>query len=148
MTTRRDLMISLPALAMLGDAFTMSAQTSGTANELDHSTVFSIEHLPVKKTDLGSFQHVVSGKLPTGERIEIHNTTLNPGAMPHPPHRHTHTEFMMIREGSLSWMLGEVTIAAGPGDILYARSGELHGLKNVGSTVARYAVIAIGNDAG
>jgi uncharacterized cupin superfamily protein len=110
--------------------------------------VFAIGSLAVKEGPTGTFQHVAAGKLPTGEQVEIHNTTLNPGQMPHPPHRHVHTEFMMIREGSLAWILGEVTYPVGAGDVLYARSNELHGLKNVGAAVARYTVIALGADAG
>jgi mannose-6-phosphate isomerase-like protein (cupin superfamily) len=149
MATRRNILLSLPALAILGEAFVSSGQTPSQAagTELDHSTVFSIGKLPIKQTAPGTSQHVASGKLTTGEQVEIHNTTLKPGEMPHPPHRHAYSEFMMIREGSLAWMLGEQTILAGPGDILYARSGELHGLKNVGSSVAKYAVLAIGSDA-
>ena len=139
-------MLSLPALALLGEALVTNAQTTPppVTNELEHSTVFSIQKLPIQPNDPGSFQHVAAGKLGTGERVEIHNTTLNPGAMPHPAHRHPHSEFLVIREGTLSWILEKETIPAGPGDILYAASGELHGLKNVGSTVARYNVIAVG----
>jgi mannose-6-phosphate isomerase-like protein (cupin superfamily) len=149
MPTRRDLVLSLPALAMVGEAMASFSQTSTAAkDELSHSKSFAIRSLAISDSPSGSFQHVATGKLATGEQIEIHNTTLNPGAMPHPAHRHAHTEFMVIREGSLSWILGEESFTAGPGDILYARSMELHGLKNIGPTVARYAVIAIGNDAG
>jgi len=146
MRTRRDLVLSLPALAILGKALASSAQTAppAAANGLEHSTVFSIQKLPIEPNDPGSFQRVAIGKLGTGEKVEIHNTTLNPGAMPHAPHRHAHSEFLVIREGTLSWILEKETIPAGPGDILYAASGELHGLKNVGSTVARYNVIAVG----
>ena len=146
MTTRRDLVLSLPALAMLVKAFAAPAQTAPTAatNGLEHSTVFSIQKLPIEPNDPGSFQRVTIGKLGTGEKVEIHNTTLKPGAMPHAAHRHTHSEFLVIREGTLSWILEKETIPAGPGDILYAASGELHGLKNVGTTIARYNVIAVG----
>ena len=146
MTNRRDLVLSLPALAMLGKALASSAQTSSptSANGLEHSTVFSIERLPIEANDTGSFQRVAIGKIRTGEKVEIHNTTLKPGAMPHAAHRHPHSEFLVIREGTLAWMLEKETIPAGPGDILYAASGELHGLKNVGSTIARYNVIAVG----
>ena len=153
MISRRNLVLSAPAIGMVLEALASPAQASSPAGELQagqltHSTVFSINHLPIKENRSGTFQHVATGKLATGEPIEIHNTTLKPGAMPHPAHRHDHTEFMIIREGSLSWILGEQTIHAGPGDILYARGGEVHGLKNVGDTDARYAVIAIGADAG
>ena len=146
MTTRRNLLLSLPALTMLGESLAAAAQTSPqhSTNELQHSTVFSIQKLPIKQNAPGSSQHVATGKLGTGEKLEIHNTTLNPGAMPHPPHRHPHSEFLVIREGTLSWILEKETISAGPGDILYAASNELHGLKNVGTTVARYNVIAVG----
>jgi len=146
MTTRRDLVLSLPALAMLVKAFAAPAQTAPTAatNGLEHSTVFSIQKLPIEPNDPGSFQRVTIGKLGTGEKVEIHNTTLKPGAMPHAAHRHTHSEFLVVREGTLSWILEKETIPAGPGDILYAASGELHGLKNVGTTIARYNVIAVG----
>src|SRR5271165_2182057 len=98
MTTRRDLMLSLPVLALFGESLASAAQSTppATPNELEHSTVFSIQKLPIKPNDPGSFQHLAAGKLGTGETVEIHNTTLNPGAMPHPPHRHAHSEFLVI----------------------------------------------------
>ena len=143
-------MLSLPAFAILGEALAAPAQTSTPAanNELNHSTVFSIQKLRIKQTEPGTSQHVSTGQLGTGEKVEIHNSTLKPGAMPHPPHRHAHSEFLTICEGTLSWILEKQTLPAGPGDILYAASGELHGLKNVGSTIARYNVIAVGVSAG
>jgi hypothetical protein len=94
MTTRRDFVFSLPALAVLGEALASPAQTSSPAanNDLEHSTVFSIHKLPMEKNDPGSFQRVAIGRLGTGENVEIHNTTLNPGEMPHAAHRHAHSE--------------------------------------------------------
>jgi len=149
---RRDLCLSLPALALLGDAITRTARaqtTPATAAEstpaaLEHNTVFHYDQLSVKKNTSGEFRAVVQGALPTGEGVEIHQTTLLPGHEPHPPHQHLHEEFLLIREGNVQWMVSGKQIKAGPGDILYARSMELHGVRNIGSTNANYFVVAIG----
>jgi len=85
---------------------------------------------------------------PTGEVVEIHETTLLPGQMPHPAHKHLHTEFMFIREGSVQYTANGKSQELGPGGIAYAASGEMHGMKNVSSAPANYFVIAIGREQG
>src|SRR5581483_11560508 len=90
---------------------------------------------------------ILHGKLATGELVELHETTLLPGQMPHAAHKHVHTEFMLIREGTLELILENRTERVAPGGVVYAASGELHALKNVGSVPANYFVIAIGTEA-
>jgi mannose-6-phosphate isomerase-like protein (cupin superfamily) len=87
---------------------------------------------------------VLRGTLPTGETIELHETTLMPEQMPHPPHKHVHTELMLIREGTVEFLMDDKTERIGPGGVAYAASNTLHGLKNVGTIPANYFVIAIG----
>lgn len=149
MTTRRSLVLSLPALALLGEALA-SAQNDKTSilaadtAKLEHNAIFNAKTLPVNASANGSTQHVVQGKLITGEGIELHNTVLLPDHAPHPPHQHVHAEFLLMREGTVDWLLNGQHVAAGPGDILYAASMELHGIRNVGTTDARYFVVAVG----
>lgn len=88
------------------------------------------------------------GTLATGELVELHETTLMPGQMPHPAHKHVHSEFMMLREGTVEFLLDGQSEHVGPGGVLYAASGEMHGLKNTGSVPANYFVIAIGAEPG
>jgi mannose-6-phosphate isomerase-like protein (cupin superfamily) len=147
--TRRNLCFVLPAFALLGKALAQSSPTSTSEPSLTHSRVFAFDQLPVNKGAGGNAsRHVLRGTLPTGEVVEIHETTLMPGLMPHPPHKHVHEEFLMIREGTLEFTANDKAEKVGPGGIVYTASGEVHSLKNVGNTSASYFVIAIGAELG
>jgi mannose-6-phosphate isomerase-like protein (cupin superfamily) len=57
---------------------------------------------------------------------------LDPGASPHPPHRHPEEEFLIVSEGT-----GEIECAGqitpvGPGAIMYCAGNVLHGITNTG----------------
>jgi quercetin dioxygenase-like cupin family protein len=145
---RREACLALAALAALGGeglAKAENASDSEKANGLSRSEIFSYDQLPV--TDLpngGTMRKVVSGVLVTGEYIEVHESMLPPGKMPHPPHRHRNSEILFIREGKLEFLNDGKPEPVGPGDVAFTASNVLHGLKNVGDTPANYFVVAIG----
>jgi mannose-6-phosphate isomerase-like protein (cupin superfamily) len=142
---RRDVTFLLPALACMTTALADAQTNDATAPLTLHSCVFKFDKLPVHNSSGGAATRaVLNGKLPTGEVVELHETTLMPGQMPHPAHRHVHTEFMLIREGNAEFILDGKSEHAGPGGVAYAASNELHGLKNTGTVPANYFVIAIG----
>jgi quercetin dioxygenase-like cupin family protein len=140
---RRDFGLAIAAFAAL--ATVAEAQSAGDP-AMGVSTVFRFSQLPVKKSaNGGESRAVMHGTLPTGEFVEVHETMLPPGQMPHPPHRHSHSEFILIREGSVQhWNNGKLELPAGPGDIIFNAHLVGHGLKNVGTTPARYFVVAVG----
>src|SRR5437588_12655537 len=145
--TRRDLAFILPALGLASTGLA-DAQTDDSEQHLSvHSGVYSFEKLPVTHSAGGAVTRpVLRGKLPTGEVVELHETTLMPGQMPHPAHKHVHSEFMLMREVAVEFMFNGKSEQLGPGGVAYAASGEMHGLKNVGTVPANYFVIAIGTE--
>lgn len=160
---RRDVFVALSSLAALAAVAAEGQQhetgalpetmavpappgSASTDKVLDTPRCFRFEDLPVVKTANGETRAVIRGVLPTGEAIEMHETTLLPDHMPHPPHRHKHSEFMLIREGDMEFENNGKPERAGPGGVFFAASNILHGLKNVGDKPANYFVIAIGRD--
>ena len=146
---RRDLCVALSAFAAMGGV-TAKAQTSNLPGEntLSKSETFAFDKLPAHKSENGVSRPVVQGVLATGEAVEVHETTLLPGHMPHPPHKHRHSEFMIIREGLLEFDNNGVKERVGPGGVIFAASNVMHGLKNIGDAPANYFVIAIGRESG
>lgn len=155
---RRDLFVALSAFAAATAASAAEGQTASTAAGatsahatpsepvLSEQRAYLFDQLPVKKSANGESRPVVHGVLPTGEAVELHETTLLPDHMPHPPHKHRHSEFMLIREGIVEFDNDGKFERVGPGGVIFAASNVMHGLKNVGDTNANYFVIAIGRD--
>ena len=146
---RRDLCVALSAFAAMGSvaAGAQAPATPGRPGEkvLSESEAFPFDKLPVKHSaNGGASRAVVQGTLATGEFIEMHETTLPAGKMPHPPHKHRHSEFLMIREGTVEFESEGIKERVGPGGVVFAASNKMHGLKNVGDVDAQYFVIAIG----
>ena len=132
-------MAAFAALASVAEA-----QTSKSGGLLTTQKVYRYDDLPVHPTGVGESRAVLQGTLPTGEFIEVHETMLMPGQMPHLEHRHLHSELILIREGTLDYLNEGKPERAVPGDVIFTISMKLHGLKNVGTTPAKYFVVAIG----
>ena len=59
-----------------------------------------------------------------------------------PPHLHTREdETFCVLEGELEFVVGERTLSASAGSVVYAPRGVLHGLRNVGTGHSRMIVI-------
>jgi mannose-6-phosphate isomerase-like protein (cupin superfamily) len=139
--TRRELCSTLPVL--LFPSLMATEDSAAQENSLP-SAMYPLEKLPVRSTSGGQFRNILKGKLPTGESLEVHETTLPPDATPHPPHRHEHSEMWLIREGTVEITVNGTNTRLGPGSVGFVTSNEEHGIKNVGSTPATYFVVAVG----
>lgn len=57
---------------------------------------------------------------------------LDPGATPHPPHRHPEEETLIIAEGTGEIECDGKITQVGPGAIMYCAGNVLHGITNTG----------------
>jgi quercetin dioxygenase-like cupin family protein len=130
----------IPALVAAG---TVTPALAAQDDSLPSAT-FAFESLPIQEFERAQVRMILKGKLVTGERIEVHETTLPPNGYPHPPHRHVHSEMWLIREGTVELTINGVSHRVGPGGLGFVHSNEEHGIKNVGTGPATYYVVAIG----
>lgn len=137
MISRREACSLLP-LAMIAGSLASAADSSLP------SSFFPFESMPVKKTKGVQIRNILKGALATGEEVELHETVLEPGATPHPPHRHKHSEMWLIREGKVEITINGKSSQIGPGSAAFVASNEEHGIRNVGTNPAMYFVVAVG----
>ena len=141
--TRRELCLLLPA-GTLAAAAAPLGKASEQGNSLP-SGGYSFDKLTVNTAPSGAqTREAFKGKLATGESIETHATTLPPGAMPHPPHHHEHSEMFLMRDGTLELTVNGTSYRLESGGVGFVRSNEEHGVKNVGTTAANYFVVEMG----
>ena len=136
MITRRDLFVALIAITATAGAFAVANST-----QVLGSAVFDWNSIPVKQTNVGSVRSFVKEPTATLEELEIHVTTLDPGKMSHPPHKHPNEELIIIRQGTVETLSNGEWKRVGPGSVIFNASNQLHGLRNVGTEPAIYHVI-------
>jgi mannose-6-phosphate isomerase-like protein (cupin superfamily) len=143
---RRQMLGAMSAFAMLAS---VSEAQEDVVGPLATSRVFHAAdmQMSVGKTGIET-RSIVKGKVPTGEYMELHETMLPAGQMPHPPHKHKNSEFLLIREGTLEYLTDGKSERVAPGDVIYTASMAPHGLRNVGTTPARYFVVSVSEEPG
>jgi len=92
-------------------------------------------------TKIGSTRKFFQVPTATLDELECRVTTLNPGETPHPPHKHPDEEIVIIKEGTVEFVMNGQTHTVGPGSVVFQASNQLHGCRNVGSTPATYHVV-------
>ena len=140
--TRRDMIAGLSSLTAILTASAAPAELAAESSEkIMGPTVFNWNDMVAKKTATGEVRSLCKAPTATVDQLEMHVTTLNPGLMSHPPHRHVNEELIIIREGDCETLSDGKWIKAGPGSVVFNASNSLHGFRNVGTTPATYHVI-------
>ena len=130
------------AVAALSVAATLAAVAAAQSGApAMRSRVFDSVHIKPEITKAGERRGVFDAPTATLERFESHVTTLNPGQALHPAHKHVEEELMIVREGTVEATLNGQATRVEVGGMIFCASGEMHGLRNVGTTRATYYVI-------
>ena len=137
--SRRDLCLMMTAVA--------AAARGADQKKALPSKVYHYEEMPVHDLN-GNKQHLIlEGELHDGFHLEVHETRLAPGTMPHPPHHHVHEEMFLLKEGTLEVTIAGRSTRMGPGSVGFVASDDEHGVRNVGTGFAEYFVVELGKDA-
>lgn len=136
MLRRRDVIVALITVACTVGGLALADELP-----LLGPAVFDRESIPAKATSVGSVRSFFTMRTATLEQLEVHETTLNPGKMPHPPHKHPNEEMLVIRQGTVEALVKGEWKRIGVGSVIFNASNQLHGLRNVGSEPAIYTVI-------
>jgi mannose-6-phosphate isomerase-like protein (cupin superfamily) len=139
-TTRREALFLLSGLV----SSAVALEGLPTQDSSLPSATYLFSDLPVNNANGAAIRPVLKGKLATGESLEVHETTLPPGGMPHAAHHHVHSEMWLIREGTVQLTINGTSHVMGPGSVGFVHSNDEHGIKNVGITPATYFVVAVG----
>jgi mannose-6-phosphate isomerase-like protein (cupin superfamily) len=143
--TRREMLFLLSGL--VSSAVELEGLPSQGLSNHDNSlpsATYPFSELQMKTANGAEIRPVLKGKLATAESLEVHETTLPPGGMPHPAHHHVHSEMWLIREGTVQLTIHGTSHVMGPGSVGFVHSNDEHGIKNVGTTPATYFVVAVG----
>jgi mannose-6-phosphate isomerase-like protein (cupin superfamily) len=136
--SRRSLCQALPLL--------LSSLALADDNQPIQSFATPFDQLQAHTNGGNTARPILNGITHSGAHLEVHETVLAPGAMPHPPHHHTHEELFLISRGTLEVTIAGKITTIGPGSAAFIHSGEEHGIRNIGQEPAQYFVVAIGTE--
>jgi uncharacterized cupin superfamily protein len=130
------------AAAASGSTATLAIVAAQSAEKsTTRSTTFEWTKLEAKTTEVGARRDVMRSATPTLDELEIHITTLNPGAVSHPPHQHPEEELLIVKDGTVETLQNGKSTRLGPGSIIFHSSNDLHNIRNAGATPATYHVV-------
>jgi uncharacterized cupin superfamily protein len=138
MVTRRELTVAaVAALTTLAAV----AWAQAPAKPIVKSAVFDVNKIESQSAKYGSKRQLFDGRTTMLEMLECHISTVNPGEATHPPRPQADEELVIVKEGTLETQVDGQPQRVGPGSVIFAASGDPHGVKNIGDAPATYYVI-------
>jgi len=135
--TRRE----LPAAFLMAIPMMQAGQDGGQHLP---SKVYVFDELQVRHGDALEYRQLVDGKTVDGCKFSVHESALQPGHEPHPPHHHNGEEMFLMLDGTLEVTINGNTSRITQGSVAFVGSGDQHGIRNPGPGLAKYFVIELG----
>ncbi len=104
-----------------------AASRSAGAAEVSTAVVAASDG-KLDRQPFGDLRVFMEGATEQLKGLTVGNLALKPGATPHPPHRHSEEEILLITEGNGEIFLEGKTTKVAAGDLMYAGSNRLHGI--------------------
>jgi quercetin dioxygenase-like cupin family protein len=139
--TRRDVTVAVVAGALSWTVFALCQEPAPPLR----SSVYEWDGVKVEPKDFGARRTFFQGPTKELKSLSLWVTTVNPGQVPHAPHRHPEPEILVIKEGTIEFTQDGVTRRLGPGSVALQAGDELHGIRNTGPQPASYYVIKVAN---
>src|ERR1700749_809684 len=106
---------------------------------LSQLQVFHVDQMAGTATPNGGKRwNILSGVLPTGEAIEVHESQQPAGAKSNPAHTIQHSELILVLEGTLLFEHDGGSEKVGVGGVIFVALGTMHSARNVGDGPAKY----------
>jgi quercetin dioxygenase-like cupin family protein len=138
--TKRELSLVAATALLMCIPVAIIAHKNGAAPQLP-STVFDYSTIKATPTKVGEKRQFCDNPTKTLQQLEIHESTLKPGEIAHPPHQHPEEELTIVRQGTVEVLVNGQLKRVGPGSIVFQSSNDLHNIKNVGTDAAIYDAI-------
>jgi mannose-6-phosphate isomerase-like protein (cupin superfamily) len=142
---RREFAALLPALLAVSELVPESAEGQGSSLPALESGVY--KPTPPKTGSMAghSSSHYLTGMLKAGNiRLEMHESTIEPGAQHEAVGTHLHSEIWLVREGTAELMTNGVTRTMVAGDVGICVAGDKHYIANTSDKPVTYFVVTVG----
>ena len=144
----KSLLLIATSLVTVALSFAAGASWGGKKSTADlESRIFQKSDARKSLGDWGSIHIYTSEETSTYGTDSMLTAELEflPGKQLQPPHRHENEEFQYIIEGTGTWFLNGRETRIKPGDLMYAKPWDLHGISNTGTTPLRFFVMKWNN---
>ena len=92
-------------------------------------------------TDIKGLPRFLFAEGADAEQLHLHISEVGPGQRSHPPHQHDGQEIFYVIDGNGEVLHGDQTYAVNTGEAMHVECSVLHGIKNIGNGLLRYAII-------